>query len=98
MIALQSGNFAISIQRRVEIYDFRKLHYTQKKEIFDNNKDKRRGPMQKAKSDPNKKMYETNNLYKYFRYKYEYCQACKFFKTIDFIAFYKTIVKICNNF
>ena len=37
MIALQSGNFAISIQRRVEIYDFRKLHYTQKKEIFDNN-------------------------------------------------------------
>ena len=37
MVALQSGNFAISIQRRVEIYDFRKLHYTQKKEIFDNN-------------------------------------------------------------
>ena len=37
MVALQSGNFAISIQRRVEIYDFRKLHYTQKMEVFDNN-------------------------------------------------------------
>ena len=37
MIALQSGNFAISIQRRVEIYDFRQLYYTQKTEVFDNN-------------------------------------------------------------
>ena len=37
MIALQSGNLAISIQRRVEIYDFRQFHYAQKTEVFDNN-------------------------------------------------------------
>ena len=35
MVELKSGNFAISIQRRVEIYDFRKLNYNQEKDTFD---------------------------------------------------------------
>ena len=36
MIALHSGNFAISIQRRIEIYNFKKLNYKQKQNVFDN--------------------------------------------------------------
>ena len=37
MVALKSGNFAISIQRRVEIYDFRKLNYNEERDTFDDN-------------------------------------------------------------
>jgi len=38
------------------------LYITGPTNSMDNNKDKRRGAMQKTKSDPNKKMYETNKF------------------------------------
>ena len=37
LVALKSGNFAISNKRKVEIYDFMKIDYSKKRCIFDNN-------------------------------------------------------------
>ena len=37
MIALRSGNFAISIKKKVEIYDFKKLNFIEKKDFIDSN-------------------------------------------------------------
>jgi len=39
------------------------LYITGPSSSMGDNKDKRRGPMQKTKSDPNKKMYETNKIH-----------------------------------
>ena len=47
------------------------LYITGPSSSMDNNKDKRRGPMQKTKSDPNKKMYETNKIHELIENKTE---------------------------
>ena len=51
MVALKSGNFAISIKRMVEIYDFTKLNYYQNKEVFDDKLIKEKCLLQKIKFD-----------------------------------------------